>query len=94
MSYSAYFTRANFAFPTGFAAIVGGLLYLNSGLAGRPPMGWKEVSAAEYNATPLEYLQNPERHLSRMPKVPGMSDVPSTYDELQHKLHAKGHGHH
>lgn len=115
MSYSAYFTRANFSFPTGFAGLVGGLFYLNT-FTGRPATGTKEVTMAEYNATPLVYLQSPDRHPTRSPKVkwqdcldasrrarssdhldhlqvPGMSDVPHAYDELMHKVHAKGHGH-
>ncbi|KAG2451397.1 hypothetical protein HYH02_003998 [Chlamydomonas schloesseri] len=93
MSYYAYFTRANFSFPTGFAGLVGGLFYLNT-FTGRPSTGTKEVSMAEYNATPLVYLQSPERHPTRCPAVPGMSDVPHAYDELMHKVHAKGHAHH
>ncbi|KXZ41994.1 hypothetical protein GPECTOR_228g511 [Gonium pectorale] len=92
MSYSAYFTRANFSFPTGFAALVGGVAYLQT-FTGRPATGTKEISTAEYNATPLVYLQHPERHPTRSPKVPHMSDVPAAYDELMAKAHGKAHHH-
>ncbi len=36
------------------------------------------------------------RSSERLPclQVPGMTDVPHAYDELMHKVHAKGHAHH
>lgn len=68
MSYSAYFTRAQFSFPTGFAALLGGAFYLQY-FTGRPASGTKEISTAEYNATPVIYLQHPDRHPTAFPKV-------------------------
>ncbi len=36
---------------------------------GRPATGTKEISTAEYNATPVVYLQHPDRHPTARPKV-------------------------
>ncbi|PNH07028.1 hypothetical protein TSOC_006530 [Tetrabaena socialis] len=90
MSYYAYFTRANFSFPTGIAALVGGLTYLNV-FTGRPASLTKEISKGEYTATPTVYLQHPELHPTRLPKVPNMTDVPPALEELMHKAHGKAH---
>ncbi len=62
MSYAAYFKSASWAFPTGIAYLVGGITYLNVAAFDRPPFGWKEVSGAEYKASPVAYLQNDEHH--------------------------------
>ncbi|GLC44105.1 hypothetical protein PLESTB_000928800 [Pleodorina starrii] len=92
MSYTSYFRHANFSFPTGFWALVGGAFYLQH-VTGRPFTGTKEISTAEYNATPLIYLQHPDRHPTAFPKVPHMTDVPPALDELHAKAHGKAHHH-
>lgn len=68
MSYGAYFHSANFSFPTGFALLVGGIAYLQT-VTGRPATGTREISTAEYNATPVVYLKHPDQHPTRLPKV-------------------------
>nr|6RD4_0 Chain 0, ASA-10: Polytomella F-ATP synthase associated subunit 10 [Polytomella sp. Pringsheim 198.80]6RD5_0 Chain 0, ASA-10: Polytomella F-ATP synthase associated subunit 10 [Polytomella sp. Pringsheim 198.80]6RD7_0 Chain 0, ASA-10: Polytomella F-ATP synthase associated subunit 10 [Polytomella sp. Pringsheim 198.80]6RD8_0 Chain 0, ASA-10: Polytomella F-ATP synthase associated subunit 10 [Polytomella sp. Pringsheim 198.80]6RD9_0 Chain 0, ASA-10: Polytomella F-ATP synthase associated subunit 1 len=74
MSYSAYFAKAGFQFPAGLSALVAGIVALNV-CTGRPTKGTKEISNAEYNATPIGYLQSPDQHPTAFPKVPGMKDV-------------------
>lgn len=62
MSYAHYFRSAPFAFPSGIAYLVGGLYCINEVLFDRPPYGYKEISGAEYKASPVCYLQNEEHH--------------------------------
>lgn len=50
MSYTALWTRANFAFPTGITALVAGLTYLNI-FTGRPATLTREISKSEYNVS-------------------------------------------
>jgi hypothetical protein len=52
MSYGPYFSSAAFRFPTGAVGLVAALTYLNTLWSDKPGMGLKEVSIAEYNATP------------------------------------------
>ena len=64
MGYSAFWTRANFAFPTGFAFLVGGVLY-QSIFTGRPGTMTREISKSEFNVSAFDGPQSgPEREAS------------------------------
>mmetsp|Transcript_16305 Transcript_16305/g.35260 ORF Transcript_16305/g.35260 Transcript_16305/m.35260 type:complete len:88 (+) Transcript_16305:76-339(+) len=86
MSYSAYFRTANFQFPSGIVGLVAAWSYVTYFAFDRPAFGFKEVSGAEYKASPVQYLQNEEHHRVRFPKVPGQSSVSDT-----HPPHSHGH---
>jgi hypothetical protein len=62
MTYTSYFATKAWMFPSGIEYLVAGLAYINYGLFKRPQFGLKEISGAEYKATPVQYLQNEEHH--------------------------------
>lgn len=65
MSFTAYFRSANWQFPSGITYLAAGWTYIQFFAFDRPPLGFKEISSAEYKATPVQYLQDPEHHRVR-----------------------------
>ena len=62
MSYTSLFATKAWSFPSGISYLVGGYVYINYFMLSRPQFGFKEVSGAEFKATPVQYLQDPEHH--------------------------------
>ena len=91
MSYASYFKGVAMPLPQGMALVVGGLyLYVNV-FNGRPGLWTRQVSKAEFNATPLPYLMHPDHNHVAFPKVPGQATVEDGLEQLHHKAaHAKG----
>lgn len=93
MSYAAYYTRVGISAPQGFGVMVAAWLAINV-YNGKPTFYTKQISKAEFNATPLNYLQSPEHNQKAFPKVPGQTTVPDGLAELQHRVaHSKGAHH-
>ena len=62
MSYTSLFATKSWAFPSGIGYFVGAYAYVNYFMLSRPQFGFKEVSGAEFKATPVTYLQDGEHH--------------------------------
>ncbi|MEW5299607.1 MAG: hypothetical protein WDW36_002603 [Sanguina aurantia] len=86
MSYAPFFRNSAWSFPAGTAAFIVGYAYIQM-YQGKPAFGTKELSKAEFVATPVAYLQSPDMHPQALPKVPGTKNVPDALGELMHKAH-------
>lgn len=85
MTFTAYFRSANWQFPSGITYLAAGWTYIQFFAFDRPPTGYKEISGAEFKATPVQYLQDPEHHRVRyvqqlelwgwVPYGPGMAGM-------------------
>eukprot|EP00798_Chlamydomonas_sp_ICE-L_P000691 gene691-2124_t len=90
MSYTSYFTNKAFAVPSGSIYLAAGLVYCNFMWRDAPAFGMKEISSAEYKATPVEYLQNPDHHHKRFPKVPGEATTDGSPHTSSSKVYQLG----
>ncbi|GFH10233.1 uncharacterized protein HaLaN_05509, partial [Haematococcus lacustris] len=73
MSYAAYYTRVGISAPQGFGVMVAAWLAINV-YNGKPTFYTKQISKAEFNATPLNYLQSPEHNQKAFPKAGARPD--------------------